>query len=197
MKKQHAILLAVISLILSTAIVFYIAPENNIEKAIEDAPVTTEASPVNPTANPDCQISPQSLNPLIDVKAHDVEKVIENGFSNESKLYIQHVVLKDNTHLEYTEGGCVHFSYEITIYPYTPSEKSTHVIARDALNEINTPHYLNDANNKIQMLRTSLDKVFQKANEAVDEEMKLECGDAQCDISVVENKMIISYDMAL
>lgn len=157
-----------------------------------NAPVETTAEV---TTEPECQVSPQSLNPLINVKAPDVAKVIEDGYSDKLKLYVQHVELKDNTHFEYTEGGCVHFSYELTYSPYVPSQKSSHQIAQDALKELKRPLFL--AQDKIDIFTRALDKVLAENDSAVEDEMPLECGDASCTLSVIENKLILSYEMPL
>jgi len=152
--------------------------------------------PESPTVqSADCQVSPDILNPVIDINSPEVAKVIENGYSQELKMFVQHVELKDQKRFEYTEGGCVHFSYEITFSPYKPSSRSSHQIAQDALEQLKRPLF--HSQEKISIFNRALANVLIQPDMQIDSELILECGDASCSLSVIENKLILSYDMPL
>jgi hypothetical protein len=155
-----------------------------------------EAAPIAPD-DEECSVSPQSLNPIIDISAPEVATVIKNELLNDEKRYVQHVILKDGTHIEYSEGGCVHFSYQLSISPYAPTEEIRGIWIVDALNNLRRPIFSEDGKDNLNIFIRSLESVQNDSAPAEENGLKLPCGDAHCELRVIDMKLILSYDMAV
>ncbi len=155
-----------------------------------------DAAPIAPE-DEECSVSPQSLNAVIDINSSEVATVIKNELLQQEKRYIQHVILKDGTHIEYSEGGCVHFSYQLSISPYAPAEEVKGIWIMDALNNLRRPIFSEDGKDDMNIFIRALEAAQNNSAPAEENGLKLPCGDAHCELRVIDMKLILSYDMAM
>ena len=156
-----------------------------------------DAAPINPDDEEECSVSPQSLNAVIDINSPEIESVIKSELLQEEKRFVQHVILKDGTHIEYSEGGCVHFSYQLSISPYTPADEVKGIWINDALTALKRPIFTEDGKDEMNVFIRALESAQNDSKPTDDNGLKLSCGDARCDLRVIDMKLILSYDMAV
>lgn len=204
MNKKGFISLAVVLTILIGVGIFFLSSLPEEEGLAQSASETTtrpanfpEAAPISPDDEDECSVSPQSLNAVIDINSPEVATIIKNELLQSEKRYVQHVILKDGTHIEYSEGGCAHFSYQLSISPYAPAEELKGIWIMDALNHLKRPIFTDDGRDEMEVFLRALQSAQDNTQPAEDNGLKLTCGDASCDLKVVDMKLILTYDMAM
>lgn len=199
-KKGFIYLGVVLAVLIGVGIYFLVSlPKTNpsVAESTSRPSEFPDAAPVSPDDEEECSVSPQSLSAVIDVNSPDVASVIKNELLQDEKRFVQHVILKDGTHIEYSEGGCIHFSYQLSISPYAPAEEIKGIWILDALNNLKRPIFTEDGKDEMNVFVRALEAARDDSKPAEENGLKLSCGDASCELRVIDMKLILTYDMAV